>query len=49
MDSKLKRTPGIYLTGFMGSGKTTVAARFSGGFRLGWDFVDSDAEIVAQE
>jgi shikimate kinase len=47
MDSKLKRTPGIYLTGFMGSGKTTVARALAD--RLGWDFVDLDDEIVARE
>ena len=47
MDNVLKRTPGIYLTGFMGSGKTTVARALAD--RLGWDFVDIDAEIVEQE
>ena len=47
MDNKLKRAPGIYLTGFMGSGKTTVARALAD--RLGWDFVDLDAEIEAAE
>lgn len=47
MDYRLKRSPGIFLTGFMGSGKTTVARVLAD--RLGWDFVDVDAEIVAQE
>jgi len=47
MDTRLKRAPGIYLTGFMGSGKTTVAQALAD--RLGWDFVDLDAEIEAQE
>jgi shikimate kinase len=47
MDNRLKRTPGVYLTGFMGSGKTTVARRLAD--RLGWDFIDLDAEIVAAE
>src|SRR5580658_7587207 len=47
MDNQLKRSPGIYLTGFMGSGKTTVAQVLAD--RLGWDFADLDAEIVAQE
>jgi shikimate kinase len=43
MDSKLKRAPGLYLTGFMGSGKSTIAQLLAD--RLGWDFVDLDAEI----
>jgi shikimate kinase len=47
MDTRLKRTPGIYLTGFMGSGKTTIAQALAN--HLGWDFVDIDAEIEAQE
>ena len=45
MDLKLKRTPGIYLTGFMGSGKTTVGHVLAE--HLGWDFVDIDAEVEA--
>jgi shikimate kinase len=45
MDLKLKRTPGIYLAGFMGSGKTTVGRALAD--RLGWDFVDIDAEVEA--
>jgi shikimate kinase len=44
---KLKRTPGIYLAGFMGSGKTTIGQLLAE--RLGWRFVDLDEEIVAQE
>jgi shikimate kinase len=47
MDTRLKRTPGIYLTGFMGSGKTTIAQALAD--HLGWDFADLDAEIEAQE
>ena len=47
MDNRLKRAPAIYLTGFMGSGKTTVARHLAE--RLGWDFVDLDAEIEASE
>jgi shikimate kinase len=47
MDNRLKRAPGIYLAGFMGSGKTTVARRLAD--RLGWEFVDLDAEIEARE
>jgi len=47
MHIKLKRTPGIYLTGFMGSGKSTVGRLLAE--HLGWDFVDLDAEIEARE
>jgi shikimate kinase len=47
MDSKLKRAPGIYLTGFMGSGKSSVARLLAN--RLGWEFIDLDAEIEARE
>jgi shikimate kinase len=47
MDNKLKRTPGIYLAGFMGSGKTTVGHKLAD--QLGWDFVDVDEEIEKQE
>jgi len=44
---KLVRTPGIYLVGFMGSGKTTVGHLLAD--RLGWDFIDLDAEIEAEQ
>jgi shikimate kinase len=44
---KLKRTPGIYLVGFMGSGKTTVGERLAE--ELGWSFVDVDEDIVKRE
>lgn len=44
---KLARTPAIYLVGFMGSGKTTVGRRLAD--RLGWTFVDLDAEIEAEQ
>ena len=47
MDHNLKRAPGVYLAGFMGSGKTTVARVLAD--RLGWDFIDLDAEIEAVE
>src|SRR5260370_2350569 len=40
---KLKRTPGIYLTGFMGSGKTTVGRMLAE--KIGWRFVDIDEDI----
>lgn len=44
---KLKRTPGIYLVGFMGSGKSTIGRLLAD--RIGWHFVDLDAEIEATE
>jgi shikimate kinase len=43
---KLKRTPGIFLVGFMGCGKTTVGRRLSR--ELGWTFVDLDHDIETQ-
>jgi shikimate kinase len=47
MNIKLKRTPGIYLVGFMGSGKSTVGRTLA--HRLGWSFFDIDAEIERAE
>jgi shikimate kinase len=44
---KLKRTPGIYLTGFMASGKTTIGRRLAD--EIGWTFVDIDEEIEAAQ
>jgi shikimate kinase len=44
---KLKRTPGIYLVGFMASGKTTIGRLLAE--RLGWEFIDLDAEVEAQQ
>ena len=44
---KLKRTPGLYLVGFMGCGKTTVGEMVAD--ELGWSFVDIDEEIEARE
>lgn len=40
---KLKRTPGIYLVGFMGAGKSTVGRLLAD--ELGWSFCDLDQEI----
>ncbi len=42
---KLKRTPGIYVVGFMASGKTTIGRLLAR--RLGWDFVDLDDDVEA--
>jgi shikimate kinase len=47
MNLRLKRTPGLYLVGFMGSGKTTIGRRLA--HRLGWSFFDLDHEIEATE
>jgi shikimate kinase len=44
---KLKRTPGIYLVGFMCSGKSTLGRMLAD--ELGWHFVDLDADIEARE
>ncbi|MCW5962664.1 MAG: shikimate kinase [Bryobacterales bacterium] len=40
---KLVRTPGVYLLGFMGSGKSTIGRKLAD--RLGWDFYDLDDDI----
>jgi shikimate kinase len=42
---KLKQTPGLYLVGFMGSGKTTIGRLLAD--RLGWGFADIDEDIEA--
>ena len=47
MNLTLKRTPGIYVVGFMGAGKSTVGRHLA--HRVGWSFFDSDAEIEAAE
>lgn len=44
---KLKRTPAIYLVGFMGCGKTTVGRALAE--ELGWSFIDLDEEIERRE
>lgn len=47
MHIKLKRTPGLHLTGFMGAGKTTVGRILAE--KLGWSFVDLDALVEGRE
>jgi shikimate kinase len=47
MNLKLKRTPGIYVVGFMASGKSTVGRLLA--HRLGWNFFDTDEQIEAAE
>jgi shikimate kinase len=47
MNIRLKRTPGIYLVGFMGSGKSTVGRHLA--HRMGWNFFDTDHEIESAE
>jgi len=44
---KLKRTPGIYLVGFMGSGKSTIGRALAD--ELGWKFFDLDDQIERRE
>jgi shikimate kinase len=40
---KLKRTPGLYIVGFMGCGKSTVGRIVAR--QLGWRFADIDTDI----
>lgn len=47
MNIRLKRTPGIYVVGFMASGKSTVGRHLAS--QLGWNFFDTDDEIEAAE
>lgn len=44
---KLKRTPGLYLVGFMGSGKSAVGRLLAD--ELGWPFADIDEDIEQAE
>jgi len=44
---KLKRTPAIYLVGFMGCGKSVVGRRLAS--RLGWGFADVDEDIKREQ
>src|SRR3954454_4398247 len=43
MNLKLKRTPGIYLVGFMGCGKSTIGRMYAE--EIGWRFADLDEDI----
>jgi shikimate kinase len=47
MHLRLKRTPGLYIVGFMAAGKSTVGRELAR--RLGWSFFDTDTEIEAAE
>ena len=47
MHIRLKRTPGLYVVGFMASGKSTIGRHLA--LRLGWSFFDTDDEIEAAE
>jgi shikimate kinase len=47
MNLKLKRTPGIYIIGFMGSGKTTIGRLLAE--EIGWRFADLDDDIEHKE
>jgi shikimate kinase len=47
MNLRLKRTPGLYMVGFMGSGKSTIGRALA--HRMGWSFFDIDDEIEAAE
>jgi shikimate kinase len=47
MNLKLKRTPGIYLIGFMASGKSTIGRMLAE--EIGWRFADLDDDIEAQQ
>ncbi len=44
---KLKRTPGVYLVGFMASGKTTIGRLLAD--ELGWAFADLDEDIASAQ
>jgi shikimate kinase len=47
MNIRLKRTPGLYVVGFMASGKSTIGRHLAG--ELGWNFFDLDDEIERAE
>jgi len=47
MIHKLKLTPGIYLVGFMASGKTTVGRQLA--YELGWSYACTDEDIESEQ
>jgi shikimate kinase len=47
MNLRLKRTPGLYVVGFMASGKSTIGRHLAEA--LGWSFFDIDVEIEKAE
>ena len=47
MNLKLKRTPGIYLVGFMGCGKTTIGRMYAE--EIGWRYADLDDDIEGRQ
>jgi shikimate kinase len=47
VDLILKRTPGLYLVGFMATGKSTVGRLLAS--QLGWPFSDLDSEIEREQ
>lgn len=47
MIHKLKLTPGLYLVGFMASGKTTIGRQLA--YELGWSFADTDEDMEAEQ
>jgi shikimate kinase len=47
MNLKLKRTPGIYLVGFMGCGKSTIGRMYSE--EICWRFSDLDDDIETSQ
>ena len=47
MITKLKRTPGLYVVGFMAAGKTTIGKVLAE--QLGWAFADLDDDIESAE
>ena len=47
MNLRLKRTPGLYMVGFIASGKSTVGRHLA--TELGWSFFDLNEEIERAE
>jgi len=47
MNLRLKQTPGLYVVGFMASGKSTIGRHLAE--QLGWSFFDTDDEIESAE